>query len=95
MKRHLTSLALILVLAACGSEPEPAKEAAIKTDGDRVFLSEPDKADFLKLATVEKDQGSTLRLPGRLIWNEDRTVRVAPQVGGRVLRIEAEIGSVV
>lgn len=95
MKRHLTSLALILVLAACGSEPEPAKEAAIKTDGDRVILSEPDKADFLKLATVEKDQGSTLRLPGRLIWNEDRTVRVAPQVGGRVLRIEAEIGSVV
>jgi len=95
MKRHLTSLALILVLAACGSEPEPAKEPAIKTDGDRVILSEPDKADFLKLATVEKDQGSTLRLPGRLIWNEDRTVRVAPQVGGRVLRIEAEIGSVV
>jgi len=95
MKRHLTLIALALALAACGKEPEPAKEAAIRTDGDRVILSEPDKADFLKLAIVEKDQGSTLRLPGRLIWNEDRTVRVAPQVAGRVLKIEAEIGSVV
>lgn len=97
MKRHLTiiALALAIAIAACGKEPEPAKEAAIRTEGDRVILSEPDKADFLKLAIVEKDQGSTLRLPGRLIWNEDRTVRVAPQVAGRVLKIEAEIGSVV
>ena len=70
MKRHLTSLAVILALAACGNEPEPAKVAAVKTEGDRAILSEPDKADFLKSAVVEKDQGSTLRLPGRLVWND-------------------------
>ena len=93
MKRHLTNLVLILALAGCGANPEPAKEAAIKVDGDRAILSEPDKADFLKVAAVEKDRGSTLRLPGRLVWDEDRTVRVVPQVGGRVQKIAVEIGS--
>jgi membrane fusion protein, heavy metal efflux system len=93
MKRHLIHLAVILALAACGNEPEPAKEAAVKTEGDRATLTEPDKADFLKTAVVEKDQGSTLRLPGRLVWNEDHTVRIVPQVGGRIQKITVEIGS--
>lgn len=93
MKRHLTSLAVILALAACGNEPEPAKVAAVQIEGDRAILSEPDKADFLKTAVVERDQGSTLRLPGRLVWNEDRTVRIVPQVGGRIQKINVEIGS--
>ena len=93
MKRHLTSLAVILAVAACGNEPEPAKVAAVQTEGDRAILSEPDKADFLKTAVVERDQGSTLRLPGRLVWNEDYTVRIVPQVGGRIQKINVEIGS--
>ena len=93
MIRHLTCLAVILALAACGKEPEPAKVAAVTTEGDRAILSEPDKADFLKSAVVEKDQGSTLRLPGRLVWNEDHTVRVVPQLAGRIQKITVEIGS--
>jgi cobalt-zinc-cadmium efflux system membrane fusion protein len=93
MKRHLITLSVILALAACGNEPEPAKVAAVKIEGDRAILSEPDKADFLKTAIVERDQGSMLRLPGRLVWNEDHTVRVVPQVGGRVQKITVEIGS--
>jgi cobalt-zinc-cadmium efflux system membrane fusion protein len=93
MKRHLITLSVILALAACGNEPEPAKVAAVKIEGDRAILSEPDKADFLKTAIVERDQGSILRLPGRLVWNEDHTVRVVPQVGGRVQKITVEIGS--
>ena len=93
MKHTLSSIAIILALAACNAEPEKAKEAFIKVDGERVILSEPDKADFLKLAAVVTDQGATLRLPGRLVWNEDRTVRVVPQVGGRVQKIAVEIGT--
>ncbi len=93
MIRHLTCLAVIIALTACGKEPEPAKVAAVTTEGDRAILSEPDKADFLKSAIVEKDQGSTLRLPGRLVWNEDHTVRVVPQLAGRIQKITVEIGS--
>ena len=93
MKQTLSSIAILLALAACNAEPDKAKEDFIKVDGERIVLSEADKADFLKLAEVVSDQGATLRLPGRLVWNEDRTVRVVPQVGGRVHKIAVEIGS--
>ncbi len=95
MKRSVAMLALSLLLAACSDEPEKAREASIKVEGDQVTLSEPDKATFLKTESVRKDRGSELRLPGRLVWNEDRTVRVFPQLGGRVLRSLAEIGATV
>lgn len=95
MKQNLILLSLILAFAGCSGEPEAAKEALIKVDGEHVILSEPDKADFLKLASVERDQGGMLRLPGRLVWNEEKTVRVFPQLGGRVQRIAVEVGAVV
>lgn len=93
MKEKLLVLSLSLVLAACSGEPDKGKEASIKVEGEKIVLAEPDKATFLKTAAVEKDTGSVLRLPGRLVWNEDRTVRVFPQLGGRVLRILAEVGA--
>lgn len=93
MKQKLLVLSLSLTLAACSGEPDKGKEVSIKVEGDRVVLAEPDKATFLKTEAVQKDTGSVLRLPGRLVWNEDRTVRVFPQLGGRVLRIQAEMGA--
>ncbi|MBK8317701.1 MAG: efflux RND transporter periplasmic adaptor subunit [Betaproteobacteria bacterium] len=95
MNKIIISLALCLSLAACSGEPEATREAAIKVDGERVMLTEPDKADFLKLATVDRNQGSTLRLPGRLVWNEEKTVRVFPQLGGRVQSIAVDVGNMV
>ena len=92
MKQGLTCITILLALVACNAEPEKTREDAIKVEGERVLLSEPEKADFLKLADVVADQGATLRLPGRLVWNEDRTVRVVPQVGGRVQKIAVEVG---
>jgi cobalt-zinc-cadmium efflux system membrane fusion protein len=88
-------LALLLALAACSAEPEAAKEAGIKAEGERVVLAEPDKASFLKLAAVETDRGGVLRLPGRLVWNEEKTVRIFPQLGGRVQSIAVDVGAAV
>ncbi|MBS1188347.1 MAG: Secretion protein HlyD [Rhodocyclaceae bacterium] len=93
MKQNLLVLCVLLALAACSEEIDRGKEDSIKVEGDRVILAEADKATFLKVAAVGKDMGSVLRLPGRLIWNENRTVRVFPQLGGRVVRIQAEIGA--
>jgi cobalt-zinc-cadmium efflux system membrane fusion protein len=95
MKQNLTLLSIVLALAACSGEPEANKEASIKVDGERAILAEPDKATFLKVALVEPDKGSTLRLPGRLVWNEEKTVRVFPQLSGRVQSIAADVGSTV
>jgi len=88
-------LSLLLSLAGCSAEPEPKKETAFKVDGERITLSEPDKATFLKLATVERDPGGVLRLPGRLVWNEEKTVRVFPQLGGRVQSLAVDVGQTV
>jgi cobalt-zinc-cadmium efflux system membrane fusion protein len=95
MKLTPILLTLLLALAGCTAEPEAAKEASIKVDGERAILAEPDKASFLKVVAVEPDQGGMLRLPGRLLWNEERTVRVFPQLGGRVQRIAVDVGSTV
>ena len=93
MKLNPLLIALLLTLAACSAEPEAQKAAAITVDGDRALLAEPDKATFLKLATVEKDKGGWLRLPGRLVWNEEKTVRVLPQVAGRVQGVAVDVGA--
>lgn len=95
MKLTPVLFSLSLALAGCSAEPEAAKEAAIKVDGERVTLAEPDKASFLKLAAVEADHGGTLRLPGRLVWNEEKTVRVFPQLGGRVQSLAVDVGQTV
>lgn len=92
MKLTPLLVTLLLALAGCSAEPEAPKAAAVKVDGDLALLAEPDKASFLKLATVEKDKGGLLRLPGRLVWNEEKTVRVFPQVGGRVQSIAVDVG---
>ena len=91
MKQNLIVFFLLLALAGCSAEPEAAKDALIKVDGEQVILTEPDKADFLKLAVVDR----TLRLPGRLVWNEEKTVRVVPQLGGRVQSIAVDVGNTV
>jgi len=95
MKQILIPLALVIALAACSGPPEEDKAPLIKADGERVTLTEPDKADFLKVVAVEADQGGSLRLPGRLVWNEEKTVRVFPQLGGRVQKIAADVGTAV
>lgn len=91
-KLPLTLCVIALALAACSSKEESVKTPLIRTEGERVVLTEPDKADFLTLAVVEPDKGGLLHLPGRLVWNEEKTVRIFPQLGGRVQHIAVDVG---
>lgn len=93
MIRHKILLSAFVALAACSSHEEAEKQALVRAEGEHVVLSEPDKADFLKLATVDRDQGGNLLLPGRLVWNEERTVRIYPQLGGRIQKIDVDVGT--
>lgn len=83
------------LLAACSGEPEVMKKPAVRTDGERVLLAEPDKAGFLQIATVDRDNEEILTLPGRIVWNEETTVRVVPQVAGRIQRVAVAVGQAV
>lgn len=95
MIKKLTLCAIVLVLAGCSAREEAAKQPLVRAEGERIVLGEPDKTEFLKLVTVDSDQGGILRLPGRLVWNEEKTVRVFPQLAGRVQRIAVDVGQAV
>jgi len=95
MKQTLILSIILLALAGCSAEPEAAKEASIKVNGEVATLAEPDKATFLKVEAVRRDEGGMLRLSGRLVWNEEKTVRVFPQLGGRVQSIAVDVGNTV
>lgn len=88
------ALLISTLLVGCGQSAEEKKEVPPVVDGERVVFAETDKAAvFLKTETVSHDEGSVLRLPGRLVWDEDRTVRVFPQLAGRVVRLHADVGA--
>lgn len=94
--KYTTRLILLFstLLAACAPGPDEVKEVPPVVEGERVIFAEADKAStFLKTETVTRDEGSLLRLPGRLVWDEDRTVRVFPPLAGRVLRLQADVGT--
>ena len=95
IKKNITLAAVVLALAACSAKEEAVKVPLVRAEGERVVLSEPDKADFLTLAVAEADKGGVLRLPGRLVWNEEKTVRIYPQLGGRVQQITVDLGQAV
>ncbi len=94
-RKTIIATALACVLAACSEQAPPQKEAPVRVEGDIVSLADAGNAGFLKLANVEGDQGGLLSLPGRLIWDETRTVRVVPQVSGRVASIAVDLGNAV
>ena len=87
-------LLIVAVLAGCGAEPpQAAQPTGPRISGTTVSFDQ--RPEGIRTAPV-LDAGSTaLSLPGRLAWDEDRTVRVAPPIGGRVLRALAQVGDTV
>ena len=89
-------LALAAALAGC-NEPAPPLAA----DPAQPVLQGPNRLRFptghpqlalLGLAAAEPGQAITVELPGRLVWNEERTQRLTPAFAGRVTAIRADIG---
>jgi len=83
-------------LSACHS-PEPDHAAAgdepVSVDGDTVRLVNSHTAsNGLTTAPVTVQDHIVLNLPGRLAWDEDRTVRVFSPLSGRVLEARVQPG---
>jgi cobalt-zinc-cadmium efflux system membrane fusion protein len=99
MKRLLTILCVALpaaVLTACN---EPAQKNAVpqpRVEGQAViFPAGSAQTAVLLSEKIEPRREALLRFNGRLVWDEDRTVRVFSPLGGRVQTISAKLGQAV
>lgn len=95
--RRLPALLLAVGLAGCGSHERPAPPVAEPViDGDEIRLP-AGSAQGALLASVEArlQQSESVRLQGRLGWDETRTARVDAPVPGRIVRLLAAPGDVV
>ncbi len=88
------SVLAALALPACHEEKKSAAESPeIKIDGDQISI--PPEAPQRASLTVEAAQPvekTITHLTGRLVWDEEKTVRVFSSVAGRVDKITARIG---
>ena len=91
-----TVLLLILssFLIGCHSSTEkPAEAQGPRVEGDQIILPEGSpQIGSLSVAPVELCKGAMIHLNGRLVWNDDTTVRVFTPFAGRVTQIIADVG---
>ncbi len=100
MRRFLPipfSALLAAALAGCGAHERPAPPVAEPViDGEQIRLpaGSPQGA-VLVSAEAKLQQAETVRLQGRLVWDETRTARVDAPVAGRIVRLLAAPGDAV
>lgn len=100
MKSRL-ALRLSLFLAAglaagCTESAQKAPRELARVEGQAVvFPAGSAQTAALLSEEVEQRREAVLRFNGRLVWDEDRTVRVFSPLGGRVQSIAARLGDAV
>ena len=86
-------LVALLLLTGCKDGHALPAEPGPQVRGDSVVF--PAASPSLERFDVDKVQAPAdrdLQLSGRLVWDEDRTVRVFPPYAGRVIRMVAAVG---
>ncbi|RDK08086.1 efflux RND transporter periplasmic adaptor subunit [Cupriavidus lacunae] len=85
-----------LALAACGKSEAPKADDEPKVTGNTIQFPASVRALPGIAGEPAKSGGERmLSLPGRLVWNEDKTVRVATPFAGRVTEILVQPGATV
>lgn len=84
----------LALLAACQKAEERKDEPGPKVEGEKVVFAATQKPlPGIVLEPVRTGVERKLRLPGRLVWNEDRTARIYSPFAGRVERILVQPGT--
>ena len=88
-----SACALAAALAGCNEPAQKAAPAQPRVEGQAVIFppGSPQVAS-LKTEAIEPRREAVLRFNGRLVWDENRTVRVFSPLGGRVQAIPARLG---
>ena len=97
IERVALSVLFVSVLTACGKEiPKPLAAAKPQIAGSVVtFSADSPQLATLTVAAIAQPADGVVELNARLVWDEERTVRVYPPFAGRVIRIAARPGDVV
>ena len=87
------ALIVLLAAAACGEkEKEAAPQFTVEQHRIVVFAPGSPQASSITSVPIEPRRDMALRFNGRLVWNEDRTVRIFAPFAGRVLSIAVRPG---
>jgi cobalt-zinc-cadmium efflux system membrane fusion protein len=81
------------LLSGCGEGDAKQNPAQLKLENGRIVF--PEGSQQLASFTTEPTQAAeprNVRLTGRLVWDEGRTVRLYPAFAGRVIHIEVKAG---
>ncbi len=85
-----------LALAGCGKKEAPENDDDPKITGQTITYPASVKVlPGIVGQPVQSGGDRMLSMPGRLVWNEDRTVRVATPFAGRVMEVLAQPGATV
>lgn len=89
----LLSALLACCLGACEKNKEAPAENSAKITGVTIaFPADSPQLKNIQTIKVEGPRQRELQVPGRLVWDEDRTVRIFTPFAGRVTRIIAKVG---
>ncbi|HTR00672.1 MAG TPA: efflux RND transporter periplasmic adaptor subunit [Candidatus Acidoferrum sp.] len=83
--------AALTQLSGCHSENAEAAANTAQVDGNTVRFAKAAPA-MIQAEPVASGAAVTLSLPGRVVWDEDRTVRVFSPFSGHVVNIAAKLG---
>jgi cobalt-zinc-cadmium efflux system membrane fusion protein len=94
--RALSAAALAALLQSCNQAAEKTAAPQPRVDGQAVIFppGSPQTAALIS-ETIQPRREATLRFNGRLVWDENRTVRVFSPFGGRVQSIAVQLGQAV
>ena len=91
--RILNCFVLATLVAGCHREVNPEPAGDPKVTGEKIsFPVDSPQLASLEVAPAELRAPARTQLSGRLIWNDDVTVRVFTPFAGRVRKIVADLG---
>ena len=87
------SAALLALVPACSRAPAHDEAAERTVSGDRIVFSPSSSQRTAIVAVAAEPRGPEVRrLSGRVVWDEEATVRVYSPVAGRVASVAAALG---
>ncbi|MDD5391261.1 MAG: efflux RND transporter periplasmic adaptor subunit [Gallionellaceae bacterium] len=93
INRYLPLFLLPALLMGCGKETPPVEAPKATIQNDRItFAGGASQLPGLKVEAATPAGPSEASVAGRLVWDEEHTVRVFSPLAGRVTAIQAQVG---